>query len=153
VRNSGIRQSGLDRSKRTPTSLFYLPCPAQQPDQSFFVDYNDENRAILDAEPWLRNTVIPFRQPPPEVHAVPTKRNQARVEEATENWRQSSAHEHVGNGRFFQYAVQLRAAGMDFFGLEAKLYEEVSYAGSPEERRKQIPSILKSLRQSNRRAG
>jgi hypothetical protein len=137
--NATHRQSGLDCSKRTPTSLFYLPCQAQEPDQSFFADYNDKSRAILDAEPWLRNTVIPFRQPPPEAHAVPTKRNQAMVEEATENWRQSSAHEHEGNYRFFQYALQLRNAGMNRTELEAKLYEEVSYAKSPEQRRKQIP--------------
>jgi hypothetical protein len=75
------------------------------------------------------------------------------VEEATENWRQSSAHEHEGNHRFFEYAVQLRAAGMNSIELEAKLYEEVSYATSPEERRRQIPWIMKSVRQWKRRAG
>jgi hypothetical protein len=82
--------------------------------------YNDDKRAILDAELWLGNTVIPFRQPPPEAQAKLTKRNQARVAEATENWRQSSAYEHEGNYRFFQYAVQLRAAGMNSIELEAK---------------------------------
>jgi hypothetical protein len=151
--NATHRQSGLDRSKRTPTSLYYLPCQAQEPDQSFFADYNGDKRAILDAELWLGNTVIAFRQPPPEADARSTKRNQAMVVEATENWRQSSEHEHEGNDRFFQYAFQLRASEMNLIELEAKLYEEVSYAKTPEQRRKQIPWIIKSLRTPRCRAG
>jgi hypothetical protein len=35
---------------------------------------------------------------------------------------------------------------MNHIELETKVYEEVSYARSPEERRNQIPSILKTLR-------
>jgi hypothetical protein len=36
--SSNARPSGLDWSKSYPTSLFYLPCQAQNPDDSFFIE-------------------------------------------------------------------------------------------------------------------
>jgi hypothetical protein len=46
VEAATTRQSGLDRGKRPPSSLFYLPCQAEDPSQSFFTDYKDEGRDI-----------------------------------------------------------------------------------------------------------
>lgn len=136
-------QSGLDRTKRNPASIFYLPCQAADPSQSFFVDYNDENRAILDAEVWLRNTVVPFHQPrPPELHTWSPERhgelNQAMIDAATEEWRRSRLHEGEGNERFWNYAVELRRAGMHLPGIEAKLHDEAPHGRSPKERRTQF---------------
>ena len=42
-----LKRSGLDKSKKTPTSLFFLPCQAKNPRDSFFWDFKDD-RATLD---------------------------------------------------------------------------------------------------------
>jgi hypothetical protein len=46
VRLSNSRPSGLDWSTRLPTSLFYLPCQAQEPGASFFQDYGGDKRQL-----------------------------------------------------------------------------------------------------------
>ena len=66
--NAAKRQSGLDRLKRTPTSLFYLPSQAADPSQSFFRDYNDASRVPLDPIPWISNGPMPLQ---PELGACP----------------------------------------------------------------------------------
>jgi hypothetical protein len=38
--------------KLTPSSLFFLPCQAQNPADSFFIDFGDKNRAPLDPYVW-----------------------------------------------------------------------------------------------------
>jgi len=53
-------RSGLDWSKRLPTSLFYLPCQAEDRKQSFFMDYDDASRKPLDPVPWVENGPIPL---------------------------------------------------------------------------------------------
>ena len=59
--NAAKRQSGLDWSKRLPTSLFYLPSQAADPSQSFFRDYNDASRVPLDPIPWISNGPMPLQ--------------------------------------------------------------------------------------------
>lgn len=155
--SSKLPESGLDLGKRPPSSLFYLPCQAEDPSQSFFTDHREDGRAILDAEVWFTNSVLPFRQPRPEAHARTTERhgelNQSLIEAATTKWRESRLHEGEGNDRFWDYALNLRAAGMNFREIEAKLYEEAQFARHPDQRLAQISSIMTSLRQTRRRAG
>ena len=38
--------------KLTPSSLFYLPCQAQNPANSFFIDHNAPGRLPLDPYVW-----------------------------------------------------------------------------------------------------
>jgi hypothetical protein len=49
------RPSGLDWSKSLPTSLFYLPCQAQNCGDSFFIDYAEDHRGPLSPSTWLEN--------------------------------------------------------------------------------------------------
>jgi hypothetical protein len=51
-----------------------------------------------------------------------------------------------GNDTFYKLAVQLKKAGMRDRGIEATLSDEARYAHSPSDRRRQIPSIMHSLR-------
>lgn len=150
-------QSGLDWSKRTPASLFYMPCQAENPLQSFFISYNDDKRAILDAVVWLANTVIPFSQRSTRAQAKPSDAgigvDQAMVDSATEEWRRSYAYEGEGNDRFWNYALQLRKAGMRHSEIEAKLTVEAQHGRNAKERRAQIPSIMTSLGHPRRKAG
>ena len=50
----GCKRSGLDKSKKTPTSLYFLPCQAKNPRDSFFWDFKDD-RAELDPIQWIKN--------------------------------------------------------------------------------------------------
>ena len=70
----GHRRSGLDRSKKAPNSLFYLPCQAQDPTQSFFNDYNDDKREILDPFKWIENSVVAFPEKRTSCSAKPSDR-------------------------------------------------------------------------------
>jgi hypothetical protein len=112
-KSKGGKQSGLDLSKKSPTSLFYLPCQAKEASDSFF--YDDDKRKILDPMTWVRNSVVQFlkvddargnsRQTPPK------EVDRAAVEEATRIWRESPKYPGQGNDRFFNYAISLRSAG------------------------------------------
>jgi hypothetical protein len=154
--SKSFRPSGLDVSKRTPTSIYYAPCQAKNPADSFFWYYSEAPRQLLNPIIWIENSVVQIRVP-----FIPKDRpfndqpevNQQQVDEATEEWRNSSQHEGEGNDRFWQYALQLRSAGMSIDEIERKLDEEARYGGSPDERRSQIHSIMQSLRQPYRKAG
>ena len=55
------KHHGFDMGKLTPSSLFYLPCQAQNPRGSFFIDHNSDQpqfRSILIGGLGLRPTII-----------------------------------------------------------------------------------------------
>ena len=54
---------GIDLSKVTPTSMFYLPSRCgDNPERSFFTDLNQPEREVLDPDVWLENPVLPPEQ-------------------------------------------------------------------------------------------
>ena len=53
-----LKRSGLDWSKHPATSLFYLPCQAQNPDDGFFTVYDDEDRMPIDVGQWIQNSPL-----------------------------------------------------------------------------------------------
>jgi hypothetical protein len=146
--SSNFRPSGLDVSKRTPTSLYYAPCQARNAADSFFWSYVEAPRQLLDPMLWIENSVVSFRLP-----FIPKDRpsnyqqkvNQPKIKEATEEWRNSSQHKGEGNIRFWRYARKLSTAGMSVQKIEENLQEEARSGRSPDERKKQIPSIMQSL--------
>jgi hypothetical protein len=148
-------QSGLDYSKRTAASLFYLPCQAEDPTQSFFTDYNEQGREVLDAELWIDNTnVVPFepyfREPTGKHIKVPTVIDQAKVGAATAEWRKCPDGD--GDNGFFNYAVELRDAGIPLNRIAVTLNTEAEFANSPKERRAQIKGIIGTLSKSHKKA-
>ena len=46
------KHHGFDMGKLTPLSLFYLPCQAQNPANSFFIDHNGPGRQPIDPYVW-----------------------------------------------------------------------------------------------------
>ena len=46
------KHHGFDTGKLTPSSLFYLPCQAEHPAGSFFIDYNSASRQPLNPYVW-----------------------------------------------------------------------------------------------------
>lgn len=147
--NVNLRRSGLDWSKRPASSLFYLPCQAKEPCESFFTDYNGSGREVLDPLLWIEHSVIPITlEPKPLTRCEPKEVNAAGVEKARSEWRQSSNFPGEGNTRFFQFAVDLRGAGLCLIEIEATLRAEANFGRSPKKRLNQIKSVMRSLAQS-----
>jgi len=139
--------SGLDWSKSFPTSLFYFPCQAQSPTDSFFIECM-EGRYPLNPSTWIENTTVPL-QPTLEPVEPDTQENEVnwkRVHSAIQTWRTSKRQKGTGNQMFFDLALSLKYAGMAFPELESTLQAEAHHARSPQKRLAQIPSIMASLR-------
>jgi hypothetical protein len=159
--SKNFRPSGLDDTKRSAASVFYAPCQAKNPADSFFHYYNEAPRRLLDPVLWLKNSVVPFRAPftpndrsfneGPEIDQ--RKVDLAAVEQATKQWQQSRERPGTGNESFFSLAVSLRSAGMSLQEIENKLEEQAQFGRSPHERQSQIPSIMESLQPRYREAG
>jgi hypothetical protein len=73
-------------------------------------------------------------------------RRDEKVAKAVADWRSTPAG--MGHDAFFRLGRALTNAGLDECEIRAKLYEEVSFATSPKERRNEIKGILKKLRYS-----
>jgi hypothetical protein len=134
--------------------LFYAPSQCRNPADSFFRYYNDGSRELLDPVIWIDNSIVPLQERfIANDQSLNDQRqlNQAAIDLATENWRQSMHHPGKGNDMFFAYARALRKAGMNLYEMEAKLIEESEFGRSPNERKQQIPSIIATLKQSTRK--
>lgn len=141
---------GFDVTKLRGYSLFYLPAQAEGADGSFFHDHHSEQRLPLNPLQWVAyaaNHVMPAAIPAPVAHHMGTVVNQADVEAAIAEWRAARLSAGTGNHGFFMLGVALRSAGMSLTDIKAVLQMESAYGRSPDERRKQIPSILQSLKQ------
>ncbi|MBU6357063.1 MAG: DEAD/DEAH box helicase family protein [Rhodospirillales bacterium] len=149
------QRHGFDMTKLVPTSLFYLPCQAKDTADSFFTDYNGKRRQPLDPYQWAEfaaRAARPTPEPPATVvklkpatseDAVPTKSSEDSREAAIATWR-CAAKGH-GHNEFFKLACKLRGSGMPLDEVRATLQSEVSFARSPDDRRRQISGIMASL--------
>jgi hypothetical protein len=140
----------LDWSKSQPQSLFYLPCQAQNPADSFFNEFFDPSRHPITPSTWAEYHSFPL-QPEldvPRFENGPIDVNETVVDSAIKTWRESKAHPGTGNEAFFDLAWSLRRAGMSSHQIEQTLRTEVQHGRTPKERLDQIRSIMQSLRVS-----
>jgi len=141
------RPSGLDWSKSFPTSLFYFPCQAQCPADSFFMECI-EGRNPVNPSTWIENSAISlqptFESFEPDIQV--SRVDETMVQSAISTWRTSPSYPGRGNVMFFDLAFSLKYAGMAFPEIESTLRSEAQHARTPNERSAQIPSILASLR-------
>jgi hypothetical protein len=167
---------GFDESKFTAASLFYLPCQAKDPQHSFFEDFNTAQRGPLDLHQWIEHCILGLRPEPEPVMTTPVAptvpaltaatvsanlravsdklqaakamnhagRQQAMIDTAVQEWR--STPPGMGHDGFFRLGAALQRAGLDEVEIKRKLHEEAAYGTSPDERRKEIKDILRSLR-------
>jgi len=146
LKNSNHGRSGLDGSKRSAASLFRLPSQAKNPSDSFFHVYKSRGRKPLNPEDWIKSARIDISEweyiDAPVLQPPSTAVEQSKVDEAVAIWRSSPITGHA----FFMLGVRLRDLGMDPYEIEAILRAEAQVARSPAERKRQIPSIMKSLR-------
>jgi len=147
-RRKNSRPSGLDWSKSSPASLFYLPSQAQDPRQSFFRDYAGGDRTIMDPLVWVEHGVA-LLQPETEIEPAIERSgwiDYAKIDHAIKNWRISKRLPGQGNRMFFDLALALERARMNHDDIEATLKVEAAFGRSPQERRDQIESIMNTLR-------
>jgi hypothetical protein len=165
-----------------PSSLFYLPCQAENPANSFFEDFNDENRAPLNPYIWAEfaaNHVRPpepvatiepvlsepVQQPLPETSCPKLRvvREIIRDEAAGATDRIAarrraaidkwhSTPPRTGNQAFFQLGVYLRSTGMSVAEIGATLRQEAGQARHSSQRRDQVKGIMRTLMQPPSRA-
>jgi hypothetical protein len=152
AKESSYKRSGLDRSKRSATSLFFLPCQAKNPKDSFIFLSGGQDCVPIDPALWIENGSLPEQVMwSPEI--VPSEIGGSsesgfdpiQVDSAIAEWRNSINHKGEGNDRFFNLARRLKQAGMDAHEIKATLQVEAQHGRSPGERAAQIPSIMQSL--------
>jgi hypothetical protein len=152
-RPPGSQLSGLDRSSRSPHQLYYAPCRRAGSTDAFFMDYPGD---ILDPLDWIRED----RVPSPQMHALPildapmtggiSMSGASEADAAIQRWRAAP----VGHGsrEFFMLGMSVFRTHGNIPEVEATLDQEVLFARSPEERRRQIPSIIDWLTARRRAA-
>ncbi len=169
-------QSGLDVSKRTANSFFYLPCRAGLGKRyTFWREHWGDDVPVLDPDIWVgyapleaneyqvrpphQNPVHPrlqlvrdrlaaeATQRPDDDEVGRLDREAARVATRGEATNEWRATpEGHGHEGLFRLGRRLKASGLDDSEVRRMLEQEVAYANSPGERRNQIPSIMASLR-------
>jgi hypothetical protein len=151
---------GIDESKKTPNSLFYVPCQAADKNYSFF--YEDGwNYNVLNPQHWVdafdyteevsRKVISNKRSEAMEklVNAI-LKIDQGKtfnLEHNIENARNILRAASSGNGdrAFFLYALRLKKFGIPLYQIESMLHNDASLTRTPKERKSQIKSIMRSL--------
>jgi hypothetical protein len=139
------RRSGLDFTKRTATSLFYLPCQAKVASQSFFDFHEGPSRKPLDPKTWAMNMSLVVKDEPPSASIQPAvhQYDQARLAEAVAIWRHAAPGQ--GHQQFWRFAVALKKLGLNTAEIRTILQDEARHGRSPLERTSEIPDILVSL--------
>ena len=103
-------------------------------------------RTALDPADWIENSIFDFEAS--EFRCFDFQRedrepDQARIEAVIAEWRMTPTGE--GNSAFFKLAIELKKAGKRDFEIETTLADQAQCANSPNDRLRQIPSIMKSL--------
>ena len=146
---SSRRDYGFDVSKFTASSLFYAPCQAADPRDSFFVDHDGEGRIALDAQLWIDNDIRPVEvvMPGPiaaeDADIAEGSELDARVINAVETWR--AAPSGKGNESFFRLALDLRKARLPKDEIRRHLHGEAAKSRSPRDRKMSIAGIMRVL--------
>ena len=141
--NRNEKVHGFDKSKYHAVSLFYLPCQPADPSGRYFKNFKGGNRKSLIPSEWIREErpePVPFIQTPEDWHG---SGDQGLIEAARNDYR--SASPGTGNDEFLKLALKSRSAGCSLQDIAAILQGEAVFARHPEERRKQIPSIISWL--------
>ncbi len=164
-------KSGLDVSKRTANSFFYLPCRAGLGlKYTFWRENWLDNVPIMDPDLWISYAPIEPQQyvlkPAYDNNVVYAKpdidnqnnnqvnnrsanfnKNETAILTAISEWRSLPAG--MGNNGFYRLACKLKTAGLNDFEIRQILEQEAAYGHSPAERRGQIKGIMSSLRKFN----
>jgi len=117
----GYKCHGFDTGKFTAASIFYAPCQASNPGDSFFVDYLDGNRTPLDVRQWLENDIATHAVQDEcrvsggtydegGLQPISSESMEALVNSAINRWRGTPRGQ--GHDAFFRLACDLRRSGI-----------------------------------------
>ena len=167
--------------KLAPSSLFYLPCQARDPANSFFIDHNSPGRKPLDPYVWAGYAANHHRRAPEPVEVAPTNVQTAQQVPPTkcprlklmrdllaeeEAIRQQdyqtrcreaaiekwrSAEAGQGNAAFLRLGRDLTSSGANYGEISSLLLHEAALGRHPKERQAQIKYIMRWLRSSPQR--
>jgi hypothetical protein len=106
---------GFDEGKFNAASLFYLPCQAKDPADSFFIDYGegDPKRGPLDLVAWIEHCILDPRPEPEPVKPTPmptsakpaTTADEVRVSASLKAIRDALAAEQARSGAGHRAAI------------------------------------------------
>ncbi|KQZ32998.1 hypothetical protein ASD50_12890 [Mesorhizobium sp. Root552] len=142
---SASADHGFDPRKKNAASLFYLPCQAADLSGNIFLEFKGGKRKPLEPREWIQKY---HRKPPEAEPSIPATDwlMDIAIKPIKEEWRKVANIPGAGNDNFFEFALKLRSAGMDDANLKLILHQEAAYARNPEDRRRQIPSIIQSFK-------
>jgi len=141
----------LDEGKLHSASPFFLPCQAAAgAELSFFIDFN-ENRKPLNALEWLQDMLdrhqatltAPAEEPEEDIENEISDDHIGSVDEAWARWERLGGQPGQGNREFFILNLNLLRAGVDDVEREKLLEKAADMAHSPEDRRRDIPRLMK----------
>ena len=146
---------GIDLGKMSASNLFYLPCQAKDPKNSFFVDYH-HNRMILVPEDWIQNSIISQTKSVLVSTFVTdeplTTEQQVRFDSALSHWYSHGTKAGNGDQGLWKLATELKAIGLSPDRIEQILKDAARSATSPKDRINQISRIMKQIRKPNYQA-
>ena len=145
-----VDAGGLDRSSRSPTQFFYWPCTnAAHPEGAFFrvcgLQRRELERYAIDPQDVAMNAPAP-----PIVVPVPMptgSSDQEKIDEAIRQWRDVGCAPGNGNHEFYRLGLRLASSGLPEYEIERTLAEQSQFAHTPKDRRRNIPYVMKRLRQ------
>ena len=138
---------GLDTGKMHAAALFYLPSQPRDQSGRCFKIFNEDGRAALDPVAWIdEREIVEFEPVATVVSSAAGKADEMRVENAIQQWRAEGCSPGRGNAEFFKLATRLANAGLAELDVNQILVEQAYFAHTPKDRIRDVPRILKQLR-------
>jgi hypothetical protein len=145
-----LKAHGIDR-KYNPSDMFYLPCQAKNPKDSFFCVSSGSGRKSLDVFSWVQHPVstplnqAPVQQPSETVLAhsdTLTPDQIATRDAAIEEWERTGRFPGQGHDALFKLKVRCVNAGITGYELEAVLSYAASNSNTPYDRHKDVKALM-----------
>ena len=167
--NTGSKRHGLDLSKRYANDVFYLPCQPKDPSGAYFKVFKRKPRKPLIIQEWIEKYIAEekatttFIETPLEQTEFGSQEtspfiphegpgvDQEAVDKACSGWQQCPPGK--GNDGFFTLGLKLASAGCVQSAITMILREQPQHGRSPDDRIRQVLSILQSLVDYNRKDG
>ena len=152
--SSSKKRHGFDIGKLNAAALFFAPCLANNPDHSFFIEYNDNNRYPLNVDQWLAHGITAYAAPLEILEAETQNQSDNIASSSLQNIDQSVKSEidywrntppRQGHRAFFRLACSIRRSGMNRDNARKLLLDETQFAKSPRERRTDLDKLLPRL--------
>lgn len=147
---------GFDKRCFTPFQLMYAPCkPANA--SSYCRIHRGKSRSILNPRPIIEKR-LKMAMEAEEALALRTQpifdlRNDERAGAAINKWHSICEVPGMGNAGFFELGKELYCSGYDRSEVKTILERQAAFARSPDERLRQIKSILDNCDSYRRKLG